>query len=113
MALMSDDRYVDRFDRAFKARIPEQVAHSFTDDQRAAIRTAFGGERWDGHPLDLRGVIPLVRWYFVFIAGPDKRSKKRDPGFSDRAGSNIIGRIFGTVVMLLMLILLALLLFAY
>ncbi len=109
---MSDDQYEDRFERAFKQRIPEKIAHSSTDDQHAAIRTAFGGERWDGHPLDLRGVIPLARWYFVFVAGPDKRGKKRSPGFSDRAGSNIIGRIFGTMVMLLVLLLLALLLFS-
>ena len=109
---MSDDNFEDRFERAFNQRIPQQVARSFTDDQRAAIRTAFGGELWDGHALDLRGVIPLLRWYYVFVAGPDKRSKTRSPGFSDRAGSNIIGRIFGTIVMLLMLLLLGLLLFS-
>ena len=104
---MSDDEYQDRFDRAFKQRIPEQVAHSFTDEQRTAIRTAFGGTNWDGHPVDLRGVIPLVRWYFAFVAGPDRRGKNRSPGLSDRTGSNVLGRIFGTIVMLLMLLLLA------
>ena len=49
------------------ARIPRQVASSFNPEQLAAIKTAFGGERWDGHPVELRGTIPLLRWYFAFV----------------------------------------------
>lgn len=108
---MSDNQFHDRFERTFNKRIPREVADSFTDQQRAAIRTAFGGENWDGHTVDLRGRIPLVRWYFVFVAGPERR-KKRRLGLDDRPKSNILGRLFGALTMLVMLALLAVLLFS-
>ena len=108
---MSDNQFHDRFERAFNQRIPRDVAHSFTDDQRAAIRTAFGGERWDGHAVDVRGVIPLFRWYFVFVAGPDKR-QKRGLALDDRPRSNILGRMVSAATMLVALALLAVLLFS-
>ncbi len=108
---MSDNQYPDRFERAFNLRIPRKVAQSFSDDQRAAIRTAFGGERWDGHPIDIRGTIPLLRWYFVFIAGPDKRGNTRT-ALDDRPKPRIFARIIGAVTMLVVLALLALLLLA-
>ena len=106
---MSENQYHDRFERVFNQRVPLEVAQSFTDQQRAAIRTAFGGENWDGHTVDLRGVIPLFRWYFALVSGPDNR-KKRGPGLDDRPRSNILGRIVGTVTMLVVLALLAVLL---
>ena len=108
---MSANQYQDRFERAFKKRIPRKVAHSFSDDQRAAIRTAFGGERWDGHPIDKRGTIPLLRWYFVFVAGPDNRGKTR-MALDDRPKPRIFARIIGAVTMMVALALLALLLLA-
>ncbi len=106
---MSENQYHDRFERAFKQRVPRAIADSFTDEQRAAIKTAFGGEKWDGHTVDLRGVIPLFRWYIAFVAGPDKR-QKRGLSLDDRPRSNILGRIVGTVTMLAFLALLAVLL---
>ncbi len=108
---MSDNQFHDRFERAFNQRIPRQVADSFTDQQRAAIRTAFGGERWDGHTVDLRGRVPLLAWYFAFVAGPDKR-KKRSLALDDRPKSNILGRMLGAATMLVVLALLAVLLFS-
>lgn len=108
---MSDNQFLDRFERAFNQRIPREVAHSFTDEQRAAIRTAFGGEKWDGHPVDLRGVIPLFRWYFVFVAGSDKRKKRRQ-SLDDSPKPSILGRMISALVMLVVLALLAVLLFS-
>ncbi len=108
---MSDNQFHERFERTFNQRIPRKVANSFSDEQRAAIRTAFGGEKWDGHTVDLRGVIPLLRWYFVFVAGSDKR-RKRKPGLDDRPRSNFFGRLVSTLTALVMLALLALLLFS-
>lgn len=106
---MSDNQFQDRFERAFNQRIPRQIADSFTDQQRAAIRTAFGGVSWDGHTVDLRGRIPLLNWYFAFVAGPDKRQKRR-LALNDRPKSNILGRMFGAATMLVALALLAVLL---
>lgn len=76
---MSASEFNDRFERTFFSRIPREVAESFSDEQLTAIKTVFGGESWDDHPIDVRGTMPLPfrRWYFVFIAGPDKRSPKR------------------------------------
>ncbi len=108
---MSANHYPDRFERAFNQRIPRKVAQGFSDDQRAAIRTAFGGERWDGHPIDKRGMIPLLRWYFVFVAGSDNRRKYRS-GLDDRPKPRIFARIVGAVTMLVVVALLALMLLA-
>ncbi len=107
---MSDNQSHDRYERAFLQRFPREVVHSFSDQQIAAIKTAIGGERWDSHVVDLRGVMPLLRWYFVFVAGPVKR-KKRRLGLDDRPKSNILGRIVSAATMLLGLALLAVLLF--
>ncbi len=106
---MAEDGFYDRFERAFNARIPRDVAASFSAEQLVAIKTAFGGERWGGHPVDLRGTLPLLRWYFVFVAGRDKRGRTRID-LDDAPKPSIIGRIIGTVVLLIMLALLAFLL---
>lgn len=76
---MSETHIEERFNRLFFERIPPAVAHSFSEEQIAAVRTAFMGERWDGHRVDVRGTVPLPggRWYFVFVAGPDRRGGKR------------------------------------
>ena len=74
---MADDEFHDRFERAFNARIPRHEAASFSAEQLAAVKTAFGGERLGGHPVDRRGTVPLLRWYVVFIAGRDRREKSR------------------------------------
>ena len=108
---MSDSEFHDRFERAFNARIPREVANNFTPEQLAAIKTAFGGERWDGHPVDLRGTVPLLRWYFVFIAGRDQRSKNR-LRLDDAPKPSLLGRIVGGLVLLVMLALPAVLLIA-
>ncbi len=57
----------------------------------------------------MRGTLPLVRGYFVFIAGREKRSKPR-LGLDDSPRPNILGRIISAVVLLIMLALLAFLL---
>lgn len=76
---MTASEFNDRFERTFFSRIPREVAESFTDEQLTAIKVVFGGESWDHHPIDIRGTarLPFQRWYFVLIAGPDKRSPKR------------------------------------
>ena len=108
---MSDNEFHDRFERAFNARIPRQVANSFSPEQLAAIKTAFGGERWDGHGVDLRGTIPLLRWYFVFVGGRDQRSKSR-LRLDDSPKPSLLGRLVGGLVLLVMVALLAILLIA-
>ncbi len=60
-------------------RMPKDVADSFTEKQLAHINTALAGRHWGNHKLDLRGTISLWknRYYFVFLAGKDKRDYSR------------------------------------
>ncbi|MFQ5783240.1 MAG: 3-phosphoshikimate 1-carboxyvinyltransferase [Alphaproteobacteria bacterium] len=107
---MTDASVDERFARMFYARVPPALVNSFSEEQIAAIRDAFGAERWDRHPVDVRGTVPLPfrRWYFVFVAGPDKRSKKRKRKQAARE-RRPARRIFGAAVSTFALIWLVLL----
>ena len=110
---ISDDDFNARFERNFFSRVPLKVAQSFTDEQMSAIKQAFGAERWDGHRVDLRGVVPLPfrRWYFAFVAGPDRRAKRR-PRAAGEAGA--FGRVVSaTVTIITLLLLLLVLIYAF
>ena len=63
-------------------RMPKNVADSFTDDQLFHLNTALAGRRWGSHKVDLRGTIGLLRsrYYFVLLAGRDKRDLSRTEG---------------------------------
>ncbi len=63
-------------------RMPKNVADSFTDDQLFHLNTALAGRRWGNHKVDVRGTIGLLRsrYYFVLLAGRDKRDLSRTEG---------------------------------
>jgi hypothetical protein len=65
----------DPFLRTFFARIPEDVAKSFSRPQLDAIKRAFGARTPGSHAVDLRFSLPLGwRWfYFVLLIGPERR----------------------------------------
>jgi len=75
----------------------------------AAVKTAFGGERLGGHPVDRRGTVPLLRWYVVVIAVRDRREKSR-LDLVDSPKPSVLGRILSGAMVLLALSLLAFLL---
>ena len=77
----------ERFERMFLARIPRAVARSFSDEQLTAIKTVFGAEGWDHHRLDFRGMLwlPFRRWYYVFLAGPERRHRARPRDLRERS----------------------------
>lgn len=58
-------------------RMPEHIVQSFTDAQLEALRSAMVNP--DRHKLDIRLSIPtpFKRFYLVFLAGPERRSKAR------------------------------------
>ena len=70
-------------DDAFFARLnkmpPPDVARSFNDAQLAAIAYAFGTRRRRDHTVDLRWLTSLFgrRYYFVFLAGLERRTRAR------------------------------------
>lgn len=89
----------DPFLEQFFARIPHKTATSFDSEQLLAIKMAFGARDWGLHAIDLRFSIPLLRYYVVLVAGPEKRSKERrrlDKGFHPVAtfGNGIAMLIF-------------------
>ena len=74
---MSAVGFNERFEHMLFSRMSPGLAESFTDDQVSAIKTAFGAEHWVDHPIDLRFSLPLLRWYLVVVAGPDRRARTR------------------------------------
>ncbi|WP_221795242.1 hypothetical protein [Oceanobacter mangrovi] len=50
----------------FLARMPDEIAASFSDDQLFHLRNAIGSRQWGKHALDWRG-------YFVILAGRNRR----------------------------------------
>jgi len=60
-------------------RMPKKAADTFTDEQLSYLNTALAGRNWGKHKVDLRGTIGLLssRYYFVFLAGRDKRELSR------------------------------------
>ncbi|NER78321.1 MAG: hypothetical protein F6K42_01845 [Leptolyngbya sp. SIO1D8] len=63
----------------FLKNLPEDVANSFTLEQLKAMQVALQSTQWRRHPIDIRLSIPLLwkRFYFVLVAGPERRSKQR------------------------------------
>jgi len=60
-------------------RLPAHLQTSFTDEQLSAIRHAFTLIGRTPHRIDYRLSIPLPwrPFYFVLLAGPERRSKSR------------------------------------
>ena len=85
--------------------MPKDVADSFSDLQIATIERALDRGRWQFHPVDLRLSIPLLwrRFYFVLLAGPERRSpeRRRDEGVNRpfRVAANSV--VFAVFLLLL------------
>jgi hypothetical protein len=69
----------DPFLQTFFARVPKDVAATFTGPQLDAIKRAFGARSRGAHVVDLRMSIPLGwRWFYVvLLAGPERRTVDR------------------------------------
>ncbi len=70
-----DEAFIERLN----AKLPRDVAESFNDAQYEAIECAFGARRWRNHAIDLRWLLPLFgrSYYFVLLAGAERRTRKR------------------------------------
>lgn len=71
----SDDAFLEHY---FK-RIEPEVAASFTETQREAIRTMFGARGIARYTVELRRSIPFgsKRFYLVLLFGPERRGLTR------------------------------------
>ena len=69
----------DSFVIGLKERLPDDLKDSFTPEQLSALKVAFGARKWGQHSVDLRGTLRLWHWryYFVFLAGRNRRGLSR------------------------------------
>lgn len=93
-------RHSDPFLAKFFARIPQDVAASFTEDQLGAIKRAFGARDWGNHTIDLRRSIRLLWWrfYVVLLVGSERRDDQRLA-----AEGSMFGTVGNTLITLLVL----------
>jgi hypothetical protein len=77
------------FTESFLARMPNDVASSFTPDQLAVVQMAFGMRYKVDHGVDFRRTLslPWGRYYFILLGGRDWRRESR------RVGLQLIGRL--------------------
>ncbi len=61
------------------AKMPQDVADSFTEDQLEGLAQSIGTSRWKTHKVDWRVTIRLWRhrYYLVFLAGRNRRQPSR------------------------------------
>ena len=75
----SEPGSAEAFTRRFLARVPPEVASSFSADQLAAVQRAFGMRYAAEHLIDMRRSIrlPWGRFYLVLLAGRDRPAETR------------------------------------
>lgn len=61
----------DAFIRGLKERLPAETRDTFTAEQLASLKLAFGTRPWSKHPVDVRTTFRFFRsrYYFVMVAG--------------------------------------------
>jgi len=89
-------------------RMPKKVADSFNEEQLSYLNTALAGRRWGNHKVDVRGTISFLksRYYFVLLAGKDKRDLSRIESRIGRIAMAVAVTTFFSISLLLGLVLL-------
>lgn len=63
------------------SRMPDEVAHSFSEQQLTHLLTAVGSRGWGQHTIDYRGTfkLPFYQWrfYYVLLVGKNYRELSR------------------------------------
>ncbi|BBB25465.1 hypothetical protein [Amphritea japonica] len=74
-----DQQTKDWFEEGLFKRLPEDVRGSFSQEQLAALKVAFGARKWGKHPVDIRGTLKIWTWryYFVILLGRNRRELSR------------------------------------
>lgn len=90
----------DPFLAKFFARIPHEVAASFSEAQLGAIKRAFGARDWGNHAIDFRRSIRLLWWrfYVVLLVGSERRDDERLA-----AEGSMFGTVGNTLITLLVI----------
>ena len=93
----------DPFITEMMQRLPSSERNSFSDGQLVSLKTAFGARTWGIHPVDLRWTIKLwrKRYYFVFVAGVNRRPLSRRQQELARVGKAfLMTGVFGFAMLL-------------
>ena len=93
----------DPFITDMMQRLPSSERSSFSDEQLASLKTAFGARTWGIHPVDLRWTIKFwrKRYYFVFVAGVNRRPLSRRQQELARVGKAfLMTGVFGFAMLL-------------
>jgi hypothetical protein len=74
----------EAFTSRFLARMRPELAASFTPEQLAAVRMAFGMRYAMDHAVDMRRTLalPWGRFYLVLLCGRDQRCEGRPVGMA-------------------------------
>lgn len=83
------------FRSRFLARIPTDVAASFTEQQLDAVQRAFGMRYSTDHVVDVRRSVrlPWGRFYVVLLAGRDHRKEGHRPGLGKLVAALALGAL--------------------
>jgi hypothetical protein len=86
----------DPFLQGFFARVPPEVARSFTPPQLDAIKLAFSAREWRQHAVDIRWTFGAGRWrsYLVLLMG---RARRRADGRGPRLLAYLADAIGGAM----------------
>lgn len=104
----SKDIREDPFIKGLLDRIPEKVRVTFSDEQLSYLKIAFGAQRGQRHPVDIRGRLNLRLWrsYYVFLMGRDRRLLSRQEKRMGRGARFFFGctfLVFSTLLGLMIL----------
>ncbi|MBV8525674.1 MAG: hypothetical protein JOY71_26755 [Acetobacteraceae bacterium] len=96
----------EAFTSRFLARLPPEIAASFSPDQLAAIHYAFGMRYAVGHGVDVRRMVrlPWGSYYFVMLVGRHERNEDRSRSlnpFSSWAGLLTLVVVLGAAALAL------------
>lgn len=99
---------LDPFVIGLKQRLPEELRESFSDEQLQGLRSALATRSWARHKLDLRGTFNIWRtqYYFVMVAGRNKRSLSRAQqklSLAAKAGAITVFLLFSVLLGLVLL----------
>jgi len=78
-------------------KLPINSRESFSEDQLLALKIALGGRTWGVHAVDFRWTLRFWRWhyYFVFLAGRNRRSLSR---------KELNAALFGSLILLMIVV---------
>ena len=98
----------DPFVKGMLNRLPLSERSEFTDHQLMRLRETFAAGSWKTHPVDLRWTLSFwkKRYYFVFLAGVNKRPLSRNEHELARTGKALLlagALLFSVLVGLLIL----------